>query len=91
MKLIRDLIEDQHKNPVRIVAFNTAEGWSRLRAPELPKDERRREICARRDWFQTARQKLSAIPYDGGSVTMIRRMVGGQTLRLHERETESEA
>ena len=27
--LIRDLIEDQYENPVRIVAFNTAEGWSR--------------------------------------------------------------
>ena len=27
--LIRDLIEDQYENPVRIVAFNTAEGWCR--------------------------------------------------------------
>ena len=27
--LIEDLLEDQYSNPVRIVAFNTAEGWSR--------------------------------------------------------------
>jgi hypothetical protein len=27
--LIRDLISGQYNNPVRIVCFNTAEGWSR--------------------------------------------------------------
>ncbi len=27
--LIRDLVDDQYRNPARIVAFNTAEGWSR--------------------------------------------------------------
>jgi hypothetical protein len=27
--LIRHLLEGQYGNPVRIVAFNTAEGWSR--------------------------------------------------------------
>ena len=27
--LIRDLVEGQYRHPVRIVAFNTAEGWSR--------------------------------------------------------------
>jgi len=27
--LVRDLVEDQYENPVRVVAFNTAEGWSR--------------------------------------------------------------
>src|SRR5581483_9413106 len=27
--LIRDLVDGQYSNPVRIVAFNTAEGWSR--------------------------------------------------------------
>jgi hypothetical protein len=27
--LIEDLLEDQYSNPVRIVAFKTAEGWSR--------------------------------------------------------------
>ena len=28
-KLIQDLLEGQYEEPVRIVAFNTAEGWSR--------------------------------------------------------------
>jgi hypothetical protein len=27
--LIRDMLEGQYENPIRIVAFNTAEGWSR--------------------------------------------------------------
>jgi hypothetical protein len=27
--LIRDLMDDQYGNPARIVAFNTAQGWSR--------------------------------------------------------------
>jgi hypothetical protein len=27
--MIRSLLEGQYENPVRIVAFNTAEGWSR--------------------------------------------------------------
>jgi hypothetical protein len=27
--LIRDLVEGQFNGPIRIVAFNTAEGWSR--------------------------------------------------------------
>ena len=27
--LIRDLVEGQYRQPVRIVAFNTTEGWSR--------------------------------------------------------------
>ena len=27
--LIRDLVEGQYSHPVRIVAFNTTEGWSR--------------------------------------------------------------
>jgi hypothetical protein len=28
-KLIQDLLDGQYEEPVRIVAFNTAEGWSR--------------------------------------------------------------
>jgi hypothetical protein len=27
--VIRDLLDGQYANPVRVVAFNTAEGWSR--------------------------------------------------------------
>jgi hypothetical protein len=33
--LIADLFEGQYSNPVRIVAFNTAEGWSRDVSAEI--------------------------------------------------------
>jgi hypothetical protein len=33
--LIADLLEGQYSNPVRIVAFNTAEGWSRDVSTEI--------------------------------------------------------
>ena len=42
--LIRDLIEDQYENPVRIVAFNTAEGWSRDVTIDIADELRRRYV-----------------------------------------------
>ena len=33
--LVRNLLEGQYENPVRIVAFNTAEGWSRDVTPQI--------------------------------------------------------
>jgi hypothetical protein len=33
--VIRDLLEGQYSDPVRIVAFNTAEGWSRDVSEEI--------------------------------------------------------
>jgi hypothetical protein len=33
--LIHHLLEGQYSNPVRIVAFNTAEGWSRDASDEI--------------------------------------------------------
>ena len=33
--LIRHLLEGQYSSPVRIVAFNTAEGWSRDASDEI--------------------------------------------------------
>ena len=40
--LIRDLIEDQYENPVRIVAFNIAEGWCRDVSVDIADELRRR-------------------------------------------------
>ena len=40
--LIRDLIEEQYENPVRIVAFNTMEGWSRDVTVDIADELRRR-------------------------------------------------
>jgi len=40
--LIRDLVEGQYSKPVRIVAFNTAEGWSRDVTTDIADELRRR-------------------------------------------------
>jgi len=40
--LVRNLIEGQYENPVRIVAFNTAEGWSRDVTVDIADELRRR-------------------------------------------------
>ena len=40
--LIRELVEGVYRNPVRIVAFNTAEGWSRDVTTEIADELRRR-------------------------------------------------
>ena len=42
--LIRDLVEGQYRQPVRIVAFNTAEGWSRDVTIDIADELRRRYI-----------------------------------------------
>jgi hypothetical protein len=42
--LIRDLVEGQYGHPVRIVAFNTAEGWSRDVTMEIADELRRRYV-----------------------------------------------
>jgi hypothetical protein len=36
--LIRNLVEGQYNNPVRIVAFNTSEGWSRDVTEEIARE-----------------------------------------------------
>jgi len=40
--LIRDLLEDHYSRPTRIVAFNTAEGWSRDITLDIADELRRR-------------------------------------------------
>ena len=40
--LIRDLLDGQYSNPVRIVSFNTAEGWSRDASEDIALALRRR-------------------------------------------------
>src|SRR4051794_40124387 len=42
--LIRDLMQDQYRSPVRIVAFNTAEGWSRDVTRDIADEVRRRFV-----------------------------------------------
>jgi hypothetical protein len=42
--LIRDLMADQYRHPARIVAFNTAEGWSRDVTKDVADELRRRSV-----------------------------------------------
>ena len=42
--LIRDLLAGEYSNPVRIVAFNTAEGWSRDVTVDIADELRRRYV-----------------------------------------------
>jgi hypothetical protein len=45
--VINDLLEGQYINPVRVVGFNTAEGWSRDVSEDVAQELRRR--CVDRD------------------------------------------
>ena len=47
--LIEHLLEGQYSNPIRIVAFNTAEGWSRDVSEEVAQMLRQRCAEQRRD------------------------------------------
>jgi hypothetical protein len=42
--MIRSLLEGHYENPVRIVAFNTAEGWSRDVTVDIADELRRRYV-----------------------------------------------
>ena len=42
--LIRDLLAGEYNNPVRIIAFNTAEGWSRDVTVDIADEVRRRYV-----------------------------------------------
>jgi hypothetical protein len=42
--LIRNLMDGQYRHPVRIVAFNTSEGWSRDVTKDIADELRRRLI-----------------------------------------------
>ena len=42
--LVRNLLEGQYENPVRIVAFNIAEGWSRDATVDIADELRRRYV-----------------------------------------------
>ena len=47
--LITDLIDGQYNNPVRVIGFNTAEGWSRDVSEDIAHEIRRRCDLRRTD------------------------------------------
>jgi hypothetical protein len=42
--LVRNLLDGQYENPVRIIAFNTTEGWSRDVTVDIADELRRRYV-----------------------------------------------
>ena len=40
--VILDLLEGQYKNPIRVIAFDTAEGWSQDASADIAQELRRR-------------------------------------------------
>jgi hypothetical protein len=40
--IITDLLDGQYSNPIRVIAFNTAEGWSRDVSEDIAHELRRR-------------------------------------------------
>ena len=40
--VIQDLLEGQYKNPIRVISFNTAEGWSQDVSADVAEELRRR-------------------------------------------------
>src|SRR5437660_10097423 len=47
--VIRHLLSGQYKSPVRVVSFNTAEGWSRYVSAEIAEELRQRCEIVRRE------------------------------------------
>ena len=56
--LIEDLLDGQYEDPVRIVAFNTARGWSRDVTDDIANELRRR--CADRGEIPVSLQDFLA-------------------------------
>jgi hypothetical protein len=40
--VILDLLEGQYKNPIRVISFNTAEGWSQDASEDIAQELHRR-------------------------------------------------
>jgi hypothetical protein len=57
--VIRDLVEGEFNNPIRIITFNTSEGWSRDVTVDIA-DELRRRLVEYGEIAQSAKQFLEA-------------------------------
>jgi hypothetical protein len=47
--VILDLLDSQYNNPVRVVAFNTLEGWSQDASPDIAQELRRHSDLQQQD------------------------------------------
>ena len=58
--LIRDLVDGEFNSPVRIVVFNTAEGWSRDVTVDIADEMRQRIVGLRQEISESAIQFIEA-------------------------------
>jgi hypothetical protein len=58
--LLRHLMEGQYRNPVRIVSFNTGEGWSRDASEDVALELARRVDGACREISETLREFIES-------------------------------
>jgi hypothetical protein len=65
--LIRDLLHGVYSHPVRIVAFNTAEGWSQNITTEIAT-----ELKQRREEGQSIPHLCTTFARNGGRLSRIR-------------------
>jgi hypothetical protein len=63
--LIADLLTGQYHDPVRVVAFNTAERWSRDVSEEIAYELLQRATSADREFRRPLRTSSSGMPQDG--------------------------
>jgi hypothetical protein len=47
--VITDLLEGQYRNPIRVIGFNTAEGWSRDVSEDVARELKRRCVGQARE------------------------------------------
>jgi len=73
--MISDLIAGQYSNPARIIAFNTAEGWSRDVSEEIAEEIAARLAHDDRDTPARIEAVYRAAPFDAsGSIALNRTM-----------------
>ena len=68
--VICDLLDGQYSNPVRVVGFNTAEGWSRDVTEDVAHELRRRCDLERRDLPESVREFVESHELDRRQLTL---------------------
>jgi hypothetical protein len=58
--VVTDLLTGQYRSPVRVIAFNVAEGWSRDVSTEIAHELRHRAICSSATFRSSCRISATA-------------------------------
>jgi hypothetical protein len=73
--LLSDMLAGQRRNPVRVIAFNTAEGWSRDVSADIAIELRRRCDLQQRDIPATLQNFVHRHPGDRSQLSLPQRLV----------------